>query len=83
MPHFSEDGNDEYICQTCARIYDSVKSPSEWIENASPKLRRGNACPNCIAKANAPMGLVDYCRIESGLEGQELMDYVNRHYGHG
>jgi len=29
-----------------------------------------------------PVGLYEHCKQESGLSGQALTDYINRHYGH-
>lgn len=54
MPTFSRDGNDEYICQQCAGIFDSVHYPSRWLpvprrENGSS----GNLCPRCAADSQA------------------------------
>jgi DNA-directed RNA polymerase subunit RPC12/RpoP len=90
MPHFSPDGNDTYICQKCARIYDSVHHPSTWVKG------KGNVCPTCINPAprpyDGPMGIFEdmdkpislheHCRRESGLTGVALERYINRHYGH-
>lgn len=70
MPHFSAKGNDTYICQKCARIYDSVDHPSKWEEG------KGNICPRCHSLTaecvaagtdwppkNVPMSLHEYCRL--------------------
>jgi len=45
MPHFSESGNDTYICQKCTRVFDSVKYPPVW--SFGDGVPRGNICPNC------------------------------------
>lgn len=84
MPHFSDEGNDTYICQKCARIFDSVKYPSEWRPDITGKESAGNVCPSCVAKHSQPISLHEHCHRESGgLTGQALDRYVNRHYGHG
>lgn len=77
MPHFSEAGNDEIMCQVCGRPFDAVKEPPVW------KPGTGNVCPTCVAKEAAPISLHEHCRQESGLTGAALTQYINRHYGHG
>ena len=42
MPHFSKNGNDEYMCQQCGRIYEANETNRPtWIQGL------GNVCPNC------------------------------------
>lgn len=90
MPHFDADGNGTWICQVCARIFpDTV--PANWLPIARRKDKScGNVCPNCTkmgknfdnTDSEAPISLHEHCRRESGLEGQALRNYINRHYGH-
>ena len=98
MPHFDEDGYDTWICQICAKVYSSGKVNSEWRTDITGNEHAGNVCPNCIeahkdtkrvgerlraAVQKGPMSLYEHCRIESGLTGKALDDYINRYYGHG
>lgn len=55
MPHFDEYGGDEWICQTCARVFNS-RVESIWVKEATASLRRGNACPSCVAASDYPIG---------------------------
>ncbi len=48
MPHFSESGNDTYICQRCARVFDSVEQPSQWRPDITGNSSAGNVCPACV-----------------------------------
>lgn len=94
MPHFSAKGNDTYLCQKCARIYDSVDHPSKWEDKV------GNVCPKCQKKQSLtaecvavgtdwmtkpPLSLHEHCSRESGhpLGSVALTNYINRYYGHG
>jgi hypothetical protein len=85
MPTFSKNGNDEYICQKCARIFDSVEQPSQWRPDITGHTSAGNVCPSCVQKhETTPISLAEHCRQESGgLEGVALQRYINRYYGHG
>jgi DNA-directed RNA polymerase subunit RPC12/RpoP len=48
MPTFSSKGNDEYICQRCARIFDSVDCPCERLPiPGRADGGDGNVCPDC------------------------------------
>lgn len=83
MPHFNELGHDTYICQFCGQIKDGQLDLSVWVEG------RGNKCSTCNFEDQSkkplepPISLYEHCRRESGLEGQALTNYINRHYGHG
>ena len=72
MNHIDCDA-DNYLCQFCGQIKCGKCSPSRWVQG------KGIQCCDC----QPPMSLYEYCRQESGLEGQQLRDYINRHYGHG
>lgn len=47
MPHFSPKGNDTYICQRCARVFDSIESPSYWRTEITGCESAGNVCEAC------------------------------------
>lgn len=89
MPHFSSNGNDNYICQECGNIYDSIEYPPVWRPITGKKIS-GNVCPDCVNetgnKANVaepPMSLYDHCKEESGLtDPRKIKEYMNRYYGH-
>lgn len=88
MPHFDEFGGDEWICQTCTKIFNS-KVESTWIDKAEGGLKHGNACPDCVVAHDlqsleeGPTSLREYCQEESGgLTGVALDRYINRYYGH-
>lgn len=48
MPTFSAKGNDEYICQICTDILDSVDYPPEWRPDITGSTCAGNVCPTCV-----------------------------------
>jgi len=51
MPHFSEAGNDTYLCQVCAKVKDSVVDGApEWRPDLTGSPRAGNVCSECLAK---------------------------------
>lgn len=54
MPTFSRNGNDEYICQKCARVFDSVEQPSQWRPDITGHNGAGTCCPTCVHKHNQP-----------------------------
>jgi hypothetical protein len=61
------------VCPPCIRDHEQPR--------AGPASRRVRRDPE---EHRRPMGLYDYCHIESGgLTGRALDDYVNRYYGHG
>ena len=81
MPHWDDDGNQQWVCQRGAHI---CTGPSTWVEG------EGNVCPSCLDKPKhqkqppkPPMSMFEHCRRESGLSGNALRQYVNRHYGFG
>lgn len=77
MPHFSESGHDEVLCQGCGRIVDTGKETVTWVRG------KGNHCPSC-APGERPMSLHEHAKIESGgLTGAALDRYIHRYYGHG
>lgn len=81
MPTFDEFGGDEWICQVCGKIQSS-QVESEWRPDITGHKSAGNVCPICVlAYENKPMSLYEHCRRESGLQGQALREYINRHYG--
>jgi hypothetical protein len=47
-PHFSQSGNDTYICQVCATIFDSVECPPVWRPDLTGNRSAGNICPACL-----------------------------------
>lgn len=52
MPHFDTNGADTYICQKCARIFNSVKYPPTWRPDITGHKSAGNVCPACLNDAN-------------------------------
>lgn len=84
MPHFSESGNDTYLCQVCGRERDGVQYPSQWRPDLTGHKSAGNICPPCLAEKERPMSLYEHCKQESKLTDPEaIRRYMNRHYGHG
>jgi hypothetical protein len=51
MPYFDEFGGDEWICQLCARIYNS-RVQSTWMKPVPGKQVDGNVCPSCVKTHN-------------------------------
>jgi hypothetical protein len=92
MPHFSEDGNDMYICQVCGRQLDSVKHPPVWRTDVTGNKSAGNVCPTCLkgkqfcnphGDLQRPISLYEHCRRESGFSKHaDIVRYMNRYYGH-
>lgn len=84
MPHFDAQGREEWVCQKGGHI---CTGDSTYVERDSDLSKQlgcvGNVCPTCLARAQRPMGLREYCKLESGLDGQALTAYINRYYGHG
>ncbi len=89
MPHWDANGNEQWVCQKGAHV---CIGKYTWVDHGSELAKKlgchGNVCDRCMAeqtkKADHPISLMEYCKIESGgLEGQDLMNYVNRYYGHG
>ena len=81
---FSEAGNDMYICQVCGKDLDSVVHPPSWRPDLVGCKRACNVCPSCVTRMDAPVGLYEHCKQESGLSNPEAVrQYMNRHYGHG
>lgn len=89
MPHFAHCcyGADEYICQVCGQVRCSNCQPSQWRPDITGSKGAGNVCPDCMTKGTKKveplLSLREYCALESGLTGQALTDYINRHYGNG
>jgi hypothetical protein len=48
MPHFSESGHDEVICQKCGRIVNTGKEKVEWRPDITGNQSAGNVCVPCI-----------------------------------
>jgi hypothetical protein len=88
MPHFSPSGHDMVLCQICGRDVDTGQESVSWRPDATGYQSAGNVCSQCLAKHEAkkegPIGLYEHCKQESGLTNhQQIMAYLNRHYGHG
>lgn len=89
MPHFNEQGQEEWVCQRGAHV---CTGRSTWVERGSDEAKtlgcHGSICDDCLAKAGysideGPLSIIEHCRRESGLDGTALTEYINRHYGHG
>ena len=51
MPHFSNCCSaDEYICQSCTKIFCSKCSPSTWMPEYIGNTTAANVCPDCKAQ---------------------------------
>lgn len=66
MPHFTEDGREEWICQACGGIYDD-RTPSEWRPDITGNEHASNVCPQCVK---------EYARLhpQSGKEKSHSID---------
>lgn len=54
MPHFSSCcGADEYICQSCGRIYCGKCSPSQWRPEIVGNNTAASVCPECVGEYDA------------------------------
>lgn len=49
MPHFSESGHDEVICQVCGRVVDTGRETVEWRPDLTGSESAGNVCAKCIS----------------------------------
>jgi hypothetical protein len=87
MPHFCSNHHPcgDYICQVCATIHCEMcdGKKSYWMKIPN-KSFRGNVCPKCVERLEAPISLFEHCRKESGLTDPDSINrYMQRHYGHG
>lgn len=57
MPHFcNRCGADEYICQSCGKIFCSKEFPGTWMTPVPGKSFNGNICPNCNKNSKSKEG---------------------------
>lgn len=87
MPHFTEEGNESILCQSCLKQIDCGREKSFWRPDITGNESAATVCEQCASgreerPASEPYSLVEHCKKESGLTGRALRDYINRYYGH-
>jgi hypothetical protein len=86
VPHFDEDGGDQWLCQAPNHKGNRVQSSkvkSEWRPDITGHKGAGNSCPPCVKEHDERIGTCDHGIVKTKeclrcwLEEEDDKEYIN------
>ena len=69
------------VCPDCMMVHDETKLVGEPLRQEVANMV-ARAFALILRDHSSPGSFYEHCRRESGLEGEALRRYIQRHYGH-